>query len=310
MALLLKTEVFDRLDFWVRELTQRVPDLDVRVWPDVGPPEDIEYALVWKPEPGDLKRYPNLKVILSMGAGVDHILADPELPRDIPMTRIVDTNMTENMRDYVLTHILKYHRRQPEYDAQQAERVWRELDQPSAAERRVGILGLGELGGAVAAALKFLGFTVAGWSRGPKSIAGVECFHGADGLEQLLGGTEILVCLLPLTAETRGIINARTLAALPRGASLINAARGGHVVKADLIAALDSGHIAGATLDVFDVEPLPEDDPLWAHPKVTITPHIAAITDPLSAAAQVAENILRHRRGDSLINLVDTRRGY
>lgn len=309
-VLVLKTEAFDRVDWWVEHLTARVPGLEVRHWPEVGVEDEIDYALVWKPVLGDLKRYANVKAIFSIGAGVDHIFVDPDLPAGVPITRMIDPNMTLRMTEYVVLHVLRYHRRQPEYDALQRDRDWRELEQPHAGERTVGILGLGELGTSAARALSMLGFDVAGWSRSPKQVDGVESFVGEAGFEPFLARSEIVACLLPLTEETRGILNAAAFAAMPKGGAVVNAARGGHVAVDDLIAALDSGQLQGATLDVFEPEPLPADHPLWVHPKVTITPHVAAITDPRSSCDQVAENIRRVEAGEPLLNVVDAAKGY
>jgi glyoxylate/hydroxypyruvate reductase A len=228
----------------------------------------------------------------------------------VPVARLKDTRLTRGMTEWVLLNVLRFHRQDPEYRALQAERRWEELPAPDTASRRVGILGLGELGGAAAAALLALGFPVMGWSRGPKQRPGVECFHGPGGLDAVLRRSDILVCLLPLTAETRGILNRRTLDLLPRGAYLLNAARGGHVAQEDLLAALDSGRVAGAALDVFEPEPLPTDHPFWAHPRVVMTPHAASITVPSSAAPQVVENLRRARSGRPLLNLVDFGAGY
>jgi glyoxylate/hydroxypyruvate reductase A len=214
------------------------------------------------------------------------------------------------MTEWVLLNVLRFHRQDLEYRAQQAKRVWNELPAPDTAKRRVGILGLGELGGAAADAIRALGFPVMGWTRSPRARDGVTCFHGTEGLEAMLRQTDILVCLLPLTPDTRGVINARTLALLPKGAFVINAARGGHLVAEDLLAALDSGHIAAAALDVFEPEPLPADHAFWGHPKVLVWPHAASITIPSSAAPQVVENIHRAREGRPLINLVDFSTGY
>ena len=191
-----------------------------------------------------------------------------------------------------------------------ARATWELIEVPTAPSRKVGIMGLGELGGAAARALAALEFDVAGWSRGPKEIPGVECFHGDSGMDTFLARTEILICLLPLTAETEGILNTELFARLPMGASLINAARGGHQVEEDILAALDSGQLSEATLDVFHEEPLPADDPFWRHPRVTITPHNASLTDPDGAVRQVIENIHRFRRGEALPNIVDPKAGY
>jgi phosphoglycerate dehydrogenase-like enzyme len=210
----------------------------------------------------------------------------------------------------VLLNVLRFHRQDPEYRTLQAARRWEELPAPDTASRRVGILGLGELGGAAAAALSALGFPVMGWSRAPKDRRGVECFHGPGGFDAMLPRADILVCLLPLTPETRGVLDRRALGLLPRGAFLLNAARGGHVVQDDLLAALDSGRIAAAALDVFEPEPLPPEHPFWSHPRVVMTPHAASITIPSSAAPQVVENLRRARSGRPLLNLVDFGAGY
>jgi glyoxylate/hydroxypyruvate reductase A len=302
----------DRPDWWALELRQHAPDLEVRVWPEVGNAEDITYVLAWKPPPGALATLPNLAVVFSLGAGVDHLFADPDFPAHVTVVRVVDPYLTAGMREYVLLHTLRYHKNQPALDRQQREHVWddraRELRQ--ADEQGVGILGLGELGKACAEALVQLGFDVAGWSRTPKEIPGVTCFDGRVGLDALLGRSRILICLLPLTPETEGILDAHLFSKLPKDASLINAARGGHLVEEDLIPALESGRLAHATLDVFRTEPLPAGHPFWDHPRITVTPHNASITDPRSVVAQILENIDRHQRDTALSNTVDTTLGY
>jgi glyoxylate/hydroxypyruvate reductase A len=245
-----------------------------------------------------------------MGAGVDHLMRPPGPPPGIPVARLVDERLTQGMTEWVLLNVLRFHRQDAEYRAQQAARIWDELPAPDTAERRIGILGLGALGGDAARKLLALGFPVMGWSRRPKELPGVEGFHGEDGLVAMLARTDILICLLPLTPDTRGVLNARTLGLLPRGAFLLNAARGGHVVQDDLLAALDQGHIAAAALDVFEPEPLPADHPFWTHPQVVLTPHAASITIPRSAAPQVVENVHRVRAGLPPINQVDFSAGY
>lgn len=301
----------DRAEPWRDALADELPELDFRIWPDeVGDAADINYALVWKPPAGVLKGFPNLKAILSLGAGIDHLAADPELPKHIPVSRLVDRCLTQGMSEYVLYWVIHYHRYMDAYAAMAKAGEWRHIPQCDPRRRRVGVLGLGELGGDAAAKLVALDYDVAGWSRTPKSLAGVTSFHGADGLNAFLARTDILICLLPMTAETKGIINAKTLAALPKGAAVINCARGGHVVDDDLIAALDGGHIAGATLDVFHTEPLPAGHPFWTHPKVHITPHMASLTVAHSAAAYIAENIRRVERGELPLNTVDFDAGY
>lgn len=309
MALLFLSKV-DNPVTWSAALKAEIPDLDMRVWPDTGDVRDIDAALVWNHPPGELRRYPNLKLILSLGAGVNHILDDPDLPPGVPIARLVDPGLTAGMVEYTVLTVLRYHRQLPDYERLQRDGKWKKLGIPDTAARRVGILGLGEIGSACAKAVAALGFPVAGWSRTAKSIPGIENFVGTAALEPFLARSDILVCVLPLTPETRGILNARTLAALPKGAFVINIARGGHVVDADLIAALDAGHIAGATLDVFVPEPLPPEHPFWRHPKVTMTPHVASLTNPRTAALPIAENLRRLRDGRPFRHLVDRRAGY
>ncbi|MSO70916.1 MAG: glyoxylate/hydroxypyruvate reductase A [Alphaproteobacteria bacterium] len=308
MALLFKSS-WDRADWWREELLQRIPDLDFRVWPDVGDEAAITYALVWKPKPGDLARYRNLKAIFSLGAGVDHLLADPTLPR-VPVCRLVDRALTRGMTEHVLTHVLRFHRNLPGYERQQHAFEWKGLPIKLPEERIVCVMGLGELGGAAAKALAAHGFHTRGWSRTPKTLAGVESYAGNDALAAFLKGCEILVCLLPLTRETEGILSCQLFAHLPRGACLINAARGAHLVEEDLIPALDTGQLGGAALDVFRVEPLPRGHPYWTNPRILITPHVASVTDPRSSAELVAENIRRVDAGEAPLYVVDPRRGY
>jgi glyoxylate/hydroxypyruvate reductase len=300
---------------WEERLRALAPQRDIRLWPDrLGDAADIAYACAWNAPRGLFARLPNLKAIFSLGAGVDHILADPDLP-DVPVVRIADPDLTMRMSEYVVLHVLLHHRRQRLYDVQQRERVWREHAQPPASAVAVGVMGLGVLGAATAAALARLGFRVAGWSRAPKVLAGIECFHGEDGLDAFLSRTEILVCLLPATPATHGILNLTRLRKLKRdgaagGAYLINAARGALQVEADILAALDEGSLAGATLDVFAREPLPAPSPLWRHPKVTITPHNAAFSDPHALAANVLRQIERLETGLPLEHVLDRARGY
>ncbi|MFC7690685.1 2-hydroxyacid dehydrogenase [Paeniroseomonas aquatica] len=297
MAILLSTKSAT-MAAWRDALLEVDPSLEVRLFPEAGDPAEIEAAVCWTAhDMAELRRYPNLRLIVSMGAGVDHLMRPPGPPPGIPVARLVDTRLTQGMTEWVLLNVLRFHRQDAEYRAQQAARIWHELPAPDTAARRIGILGLGELGGDAARRLLALGFPVMGWSRRPKDLPGVEGFHGAAGLEAMLARSDILVCLLPLTPDTRGLLDARRLGLLPRGAFLLNAARGGHVVQPDLLAALDAGHLAGAALDVFEPEPLPADHPFWAHPKVVLTPHAASITIPRSAAPQVVENIHRAREG-------------
>jgi glyoxylate/hydroxypyruvate reductase A len=310
MAVLLSTKP-ETMEWWRRALLAVDPTLSIRLFPDAGDPQEIEAAVVWTAhDMAELRRYANLKLIVSMGAGVDHLLRPPGPPPGIPVARLVDRMLTTQMGEWVLLNVLRFHRQDLDYRALQAARIWEELPAPVTAGTPVGILGLGELGGHAAGLLRGLGFPVLGWTPRPKAVEGVETSHGPDGLDAMVRRARILVCLLPLTPETRGIVGARLLGLLPRGAFVINGARGGHVVDADLLAALDSGQVAAAALDVFAPEPLPASHPYWGHPRVVMTPHAASITIPESAAPQVVENLHRARRGERLINLVDFSAGY
>ncbi len=299
-------------DDWARALCAADPELKVRVWPEVGDPGDIDVIIAWAPEPGQLLGFPNLKAILSLGAGVDQVLGLPDLAElaHVPLCRTVDDGLSLGMTHYVLLHVLRYHRRAPELEAMQRGHEWRFLVADAAAETSVGIMGLGEMGGLAAEKLVDLGFAVRGWSRSQKQLAGIDCFAGAQGLGPFLAGTRILVVLLPLTAQTRDIVNAETLGQLPQGAYLIAAGRGGHLVEADVLAALDEGQLAHATLDVFNSEPLPTESPFWDHPRVTVTPHNASDSAPGQVVPKLLENIHRTRAGQALLNQVDRRRGY
>ncbi len=309
MALLFKSDI-DRGDSWRRALLELEPGLDLREWPEIGDPNDIDYALVWKPPQGELKTYPNLKAIFSLGAGIDHLASDPELPKDVPVVRMVEPGLTAGMTEFVIMSVLYHHRFMLDYAAQARAHRWREIDQVPAWERRVGIMGLGVLGGDAAEALVGLRFDVAGWSGGPKDLPGVTSFHGADGFLPFLNRSDILVCLLPLTPETTDILDARAFAALPKGAALISVGRGPQVVEEDLLAALDSGHLDGATLDVFREEPLPADSPFWDHPRVVVVPHVASMTIARGACEFVIDNIRRFEAGQPLRHVVDLDKGY
>lgn len=295
---------------WEGALREAFPGDDLRVYPDLGDPAAIDVALVANPPPGILGQLPNLRLVHSLWRGVDALVGDPTLPRDVPLARLVDPAMARSMTESVLLHVLTLHRRLPEYRAQQERATWRELPQPAAAERRVAILGLGDLGQVAARALAALGFAVSGWGRRPRSLPGVATYAGPEGLAALLAQADILVNLLPLTPATTGFLDAATLARLPAGASLINVARGGHLVESDLLRALDSGHLAHAILDVFAEEPLPADHPFWRHPRVTVLPHVAAYSDARSGAAIVAANVARFRAGQPIAHVVDWQSGY
>ncbi len=300
----------DWVTAWADALARDLPDEVIRI--NTGPDDDgdVEFAVVWQPAPGRLARIPGLRAIFSLGAGVDHVFADTELPAEIPVFRLIDPSLTAQMTEYVVMNVLWHHLGMDEYAAHQADRRWRHLDLPRTGRRRVGIMGLGVLGSAAAEALARFGFALAGWTRTARDWPLGEAFHGRRGLRPFLGMSDILVCLVPLTPETEGILDASTFAALPRGAALINAARGGHVVEADLLAALDSGALGAATLDVFDAEPLPRGHPFWAHPRIRVTPHVAAITYGDTMAREIALNIGRFRAGRPMSGMVDRQRQY
>jgi glyoxylate/hydroxypyruvate reductase A len=295
---------------WVKQLKIHEPQLDLRLWPNTGPVEEIDFVLAWRPPPGELARYPKLRCIASLGAGVDHLLRDPDLPAAVPVTRVVDASMAQSMSEYVVMAVLNWCRHMPRYARQQQERRWQVHVPRQASSTGVGIMGLGQLGGAAARHLVALGFDVAGWSTGPKQIAGVRSYIGEAQLGAFLGRTDILVCLLPLTERTRGILDARLFAGVRPGAYLINCARGEHLQEADLLAALDSGQLAGACLDVFVTEPLPPEHPFWRHPSITVTPHTASLTHPRAVVPRLIENYRRVMAGLAPLDQIDRLRGY
>lgn len=309
MALLFQSPVDDPVA-WADALTRLEPALEVRVWPDAGAVDEIEAALVWRPPAGMLASLPNLKLIQSLGAGIDHIFADADLPDGVPVARLVDDALTRQMVEYVTLAVLHHHRRMADYRDFQARAEWRQLAPLETRHRRIGVMGLGVIGRAAAARLAEFDFQVAGWSRSGTAPADVEGFAGVDGLASFLARSDVLVCLLPLTPATEGLLDARLFAALPQGAYVVNAARGGHLVEEDLIAALDSGHLSGAWLDVFRDEPLPASSPLWRHPRVTLTPHIAGLVLPETASTQVIDNLRRVRAGQPPHHAVKVGRGY
>lgn len=315
MALLIACS--SRAEQFATEIRALDPELDIRIDPDVGDVEDIDTALVWQPPQGLLRLLPKTKLIVSVGAGVDSLLGDPTLPY-VPIVRFVDPDLTGRMVEYVLLNVLYHHRRMTEYREMQGRKEWQYLPEPTAREVRVGLMGLGVLGAASADALKRLGYQVRGWSRTPKTLEGVSCYAGTMELEPFLGDTDILVVLLPLTPDTRGIVNRalcrqlsrRGRSALLSGPVLINAGRGGLQVEADIVAALEAGELYSASLDVFEVEPLPADSPLWSHPRVVITPHNAAESSPAAIARYTLRQMQAQRAGHRLENVVHRARGY
>jgi glyoxylate/hydroxypyruvate reductase A len=274
----------------------------------------VHYAAVWKPRPGELAAFANLRVIFNLGAGVDALMADASLP-DVPLVRVAVSDLTERMTEYVVLHVLMHHRQELYLRESQRVRRWAPKSQWAAGAVTVGIMGLGTLGANAAEVLRRIGFRVVGWSRSAKQIDGVECFHGSQQLESFLRQTDILVCLLPLTPDTRHALNSDVFTKLNRNSPLgapvlINAGRGGLQNEADILKCLDDGTLGAASLDVYETEPLPPDSPFWIHPKVVLTPHNAADTDPDEISKYVARQIERFEAGGALDNVVDRKRGY
>jgi glyoxylate/hydroxypyruvate reductase A len=302
-------------ELWRARVRALLPGRRVVLFGEAYDPASIRYALSWRHNAGALAGLPNLQVIFSLGAGVDHLFADSQLPHR-PIVRVIDADLRDRMSEWIVMHALMHLRQLRRYESDQRARLWLDDDdQPAASDVSVGILGLGVLGLDAARKLQTMGFRVAGWSATPKSPPGVESFHGAEGLEALLAKTDILVALLPLTPRTRGILDAALFTKLRKrgrlgGPILINAGRGGLQVEADILAALDSGVLAGASLDVFETEPLPPDSRLWDHPKVFVSPHNAAMSAPEAVATAIARQIEAYERGEPLKGLVDRARGY
>jgi glyoxylate/hydroxypyruvate reductase len=300
---------------WAAAMRKAMPSLDVRIWPDVGNAADIDYVAAWLPPPNVVASLSNLKVIFSLGAGVDAILGDPTLPAGVPIVRVNDPDLTNRMSEYIVLHVLMHHRQQRRLDDLQKRGVWDSFATHAARDLRVGVMGLGVLGQDAARKLTIMGFDVAGWSRSAKVLEGVQTFAGADERDAFLARTDVLVSLLPATVETDGLLNLELFGKLARtgpfGAPvLINAGRGRQQVEVEILAALDSGVLFAATLDVFVKEPLPVDSKLWTHPRVTVTPHAAADSDPPTICAYVAQQIARFEKNGALANLVDRVRGY
>jgi glyoxylate/hydroxypyruvate reductase A len=294
---------------WATLFASQAPDLPFRIWPDVGDPSAVRYLATWVPPDDFVSRFPNLEILFSVGAGVDQF-DFASLPPTLPLVRMVEPGVVGGMVDYVTLAVLAFHRDLPTYMAQQRQKTWAPLRVHTPARRRVGVLGLGQLGQAVLARLTGMGFDCAGWSRSRRDVTGVACFAGEGELDAFLARTDYLVCLLPLTDETRGFLDTNLFARLPKGAVVINCGRGGHLVAEDLLAALESGQVSAAMLDVTDPEPLPPEHPFWEHPRIVLTPHVASMTQPETGVRAVLDNIRRHKAGEPLIGLVDTTRGY
>jgi glyoxylate/hydroxypyruvate reductase A len=308
MALLYKADPV-RGEQWKRLFAEHAPDIEWRAWPDIGDPKDIRYLAAWQ-APDDLETLlPNLQVLFALSAGVDQLDLD-RLPTTLPVVRLLDPSITRGMCEYAGFAVLSLHRDMLRYRQQQMARCWQaHLLQP-AAKRRVGVMGLGTQAQQILATLQTFGFALSGWARSEHRIAGVDCFAGAEQLPAFLGRCDIVVCVLPLTEETKGILNRQLFQHLPKGAALVNMGRGGHLIEEDLLEALASGQLSAAVLDVLEQEPAAPDHPFWHHPQILLTPHIAAMTQPESAFSVLLENIRRHQRGESMLGQVDRERSY
>lgn len=308
MSILYRSDA-PRAAAWARHFAEHAPDLDFRVWPDAGDLSEIEYLIAWQAPAEFIDQLPRLKVLFSSGAGVDHVDFSA-VPEHIPIVRMVEPGIIDGMVEYVSLSVLNLHRDFFDYVEAKQSRTWDPIEVPPASSRTIGVMGMGSLGSAVLKRLASYGFRLRGWNRSLRELDGVETFAGPDQLQPFLEGCDILICLLPLTPATKGILNRKLFSALPAGASLINVGRGPHLVAEDLLEALDSGQLSRAILDVTEPEPLPADHPLWAHPRVFLTPHVASMTQPETAAPILLENLRRHQRGEPLANVIDRSRGY
>lgn len=308
MALLYKADPV-RGAVWKQVFTAEAPEIDFRHWPEAGNLGDIRYLAAWTVTPDLLAGLPNLEVLFSTGAGVDQLDLS-QVPEHIQVVRMMEPGIIDGMVEYASFATLALHRHMLHYRNAQNEARWAPVKLVSAQARRIGVMGLGALGRAVLDRLRHYGFPLSGWSRSPQQVEGVTCHAGAEGMPAFLAACDILICLLPLTDETRGILCRKTFDLLPDGAALVNAGRGGHLVEADLLAVLDSGKLSGAVLDVTEPEPLPPGHPFWRHPTILLTPHIASMTQPESAARVLMGNIRQHRQGLAMVGAVARGRGY
>lgn len=298
------------INAWRKELLDFDSTLDIRIWPDVGNINDIVAAFVWLPPLGVFKQFPQLKLIASLAAGVDHVINDPELPKHIPIVRVMDPYMANDIVQYVQVCVLHYVKRMEVWEEKQKEKRWFKKPPFNYSDKTIGIMGLGFLGEKAARALQHVGLKVIGWRQSQKKIPDIKSYAGKEEFSQFLSQADILVCMLPLTYETRNILNKNTFVQLPQDAYIINLGRGEHLVEEDLLHALSSGQLSGACLDVFRQEPLPPEHPFWSHPKIRVTPHIASVTNPHTAAPQIYENYRNLMSGNKLLNTVDVKKGY
>jgi len=295
---------------WIDALKGAAPDVEILTYDQVRDKEKVLFALAWDHPRGIFKEYPNLKCISSMGAGVDHIMSDPDIPEQVEVVRIADPLLSQDLAEFALSVVMNHMRGLTHYQNLQHQKTWKKRMYKRISDVRAGVMGTGVIGDHVVKFLLSSGFSVTGWGKSPGKKEKYKRFHGIDQLDEFLSTPDILICLLPLTPETRGILNKRNLEKLPRGAFVINLGRGPHVVDQDLMEMIDKGHLSGAHLDVFAQEPLPPGHPFWSHPSIHITPHVASITTPKSVAPQIIENYRRALRDEELLNVVDRKKGY
>ncbi|SEO30756.1 glyoxylate/hydroxypyruvate reductase A [Duganella sp. CF517] len=296
---------------WIKDFTKFLPEAEFEIWHAGETSQPCDYAVVWSPPEAMLPELAQVKAIFNTGAGVDALLRFGDaIPRDVPIIRLGDAGMAVQMAEYVTYSVLRYFRRFDEYEAQARSGLWAPLPQHVKSDFPIGVLGMGVLGTRVLEALAPFGFPLRGWSRGEKRIPGVQCYHGGDGLDTFLRGSRVLVCMLPLTPETSNLVDRTNMGKLPAGAFIINVARGAHLAEPDLLSLIKSGHIAAATLDVFRNEPLPAQHPFWQEPRITITPHISALTLRRESVQQIAEKIRKLEKGEPVADIVDRNQGY
>jgi glyoxylate/hydroxypyruvate reductase len=295
---------------WQQSLLALDASLDIRLWPHVGDVNDIELILLWRHPMGTLTQFPQLKAMISLAAGVDHVLSDLKRNPQVPLARVVDPYMANDIVQYVTAYALNYVKRVDHWAEKQKQKTWFKEPPFTFSDQTIGIMGLGFLGSQAAHIFQQMGLNVIGWSNSPKKLTGVQSFYGKEAFFPFLSKTHLLICMLPLTNETRNILDERAFAHLCRGAYLINVGRGDHVVEEDLLKALDTGQLSGACLDVFRHEPLPPHHPFWEHALIRVTPHIASVTNPVTAAPQVLENYRRALVGQPLLHQVSLSKGY
>ena len=308
---LASTDFWEDMEVWSNGLQKAMPEMDIKVYPDDGDVNEVEFAVVWKHPRGILKKYPNLKAILSLGAGVDHIISDPDLPEGLPIIRLVDKKLTHEMCLHALHWVLHFHSDQYLYRSQQIKRQWIQQSSIQTEDRTIGIMGLGNIGRSIGELLVTQSFNVIGWGANQKSsLTDIKYYYGQDQLSDFLGRTNILINVLPLTSDTTNIITKKELRLLPKNSFIINIGRGGIINEDDLLTLLNDRHIKAAALDVFTQEPLPENNSLWDHPSVYITPHIAGQSNPNSAGQTISENIYRIQKGELPYPIYSRTNGY